>query len=66
MSCNSYAFDTECTKETRSLLLVSLLCLSLSLSGFKLITINLLVTNSGLAKSLKSTQSFRLLWKKLM
>jgi len=43
MSCNSYAFDTECTKETRSLLLVSLLCLSLSLSGFKLITINLLV-----------------------
>jgi len=30
MSCNSYAFDTECTKETRSLLLVSLLCLSLA------------------------------------
>ena len=61
MSCNSYAFDTECTKETRSLLLVSLLCLSLAYQVLSLLLLIYWSPISGLAKSLKSTQSFRLL-----
>jgi len=50
MSCNSYAFDTECTKETRSLLFSIFALFVFSLSGFKLITINLLVTNKRSGK----------------
>jgi|GEM_PF-2279040 len=61
MSCNSYAFDTKCTKETRSLLLVSLLCLSLAYQVLSLLLLIYWSPISGLAKSLKSTQSFRLL-----
>lgn len=49
MSCNSYAFDTKCTKETRSLFSIFALFV-FSLSGFKLITINLLVTNKRSGK----------------
>jgi len=46
MSCNSYAFDTECTKETRSLLLVSLLCLSLA---YQVLSLLLLIYWSPIA-----------------
>jgi hypothetical protein len=46
MSCNSYAFDTKCTKETRSLLLVSLLCLSLA---YQVLSLLLLIYWSPIA-----------------
>jgi len=46
MNCNSYAFDTECTKETRSLLLVSLLCLSLA---YQVLSLLLLIYWSPIA-----------------
>jgi len=57
MSCNSYAFDTECTKETRSLLLVSLLCLSLAYQVLSLLLLIYWSPISGLAKKLKSTHT---------
>jgi hypothetical protein len=46
MSCNSYAFDTECSKETRSLFLLFLLCLSLA---YQVLSLLLLIYWSPIA-----------------
>ena len=53
MSCNSYAFDTECTKETGSMFLLFLLCLSLA---YQVLSLLLLIYWSPIAVSGKKSE----------